>query len=140
MAAGQGTYRLRCAFCGREWHDSIVGKCPEREIHVCMYCCRRLCDKSYTLPGQIGQRCRAWDAARKGSAGAKKTVSLPQSPAATAPSRREPGTGEAPAAAGKDKTKPEPSESGSGLERTTGRNLRAATGESRDAFRPRRTI
>ena len=65
MEAHQGTYRLRCALCGREWHDSIVGKCPEREIHVCMYCCRRLCDKSYTLAGKIGQRCRAWDAARK---------------------------------------------------------------------------
>ena len=65
MEAHQGTYRLRCALCGREWHDSLVGKCPEREIHVCMYCCRRLCDKSYTLPGQIGQRCRARDAARK---------------------------------------------------------------------------
>ncbi len=70
MESHQGTYRLRCALCGREWHDSIVGKCPEREIHVCMYCCRRLCDKSYTLPGQIGQRCRAWDAARKKPAAA----------------------------------------------------------------------
>ena len=105
LTESQGTYRLRCAFCGREWHDSIVGKCPERGIHVCMYCCRRLCDKSYTMPGQIGQRCRARDAARK---------------------------------KGK-KTKPEPSESGSGLERTTGRNLRAADNGSRDAFRPRRT-
>ena len=73
MAAGQGAYRLRCAFCGREWHDSLVGKCPEREIHVCMYCCRRLCEKSYTLPGQIGQRCRAWDAARKKGRGKPET-------------------------------------------------------------------
>lgn len=70
LTGSQGTYRLRCALCGREWHDSIVGKCPEREIHICMYCCRRLCDKSYTLPGQIGQRCRAWDAARKKPAAA----------------------------------------------------------------------
>ncbi len=61
MAAGQGTYRLRCAFCGREWHDSIVGKCPERGIHVCMYCCR-LCGNSYK--GIMGWGCRAKDAAR----------------------------------------------------------------------------
>lgn len=74
MAAGQGTYRLRCAFCGREWHDSLVGKCPEREIHICMYCCRRLCDKSYTLPGQIGQRCRAKDREREGGKKEEKTA------------------------------------------------------------------
>lgn len=99
-------YRRTCSICVRQFYDSLIGPCPERDgRQVCMYCCRRLCDQSYTLPGQIGQRCRARDAERK---------------------------------KGK-KTKPEPSESGSGLERTTGRNLRAATGGGRDAFRPRRT-
>ena len=62
MEAHQGTYRLRCALCGREWHDSIVGKCPEREIHVCMYCCR-MCEHHYR--GEMGQGCRVRDAARK---------------------------------------------------------------------------
>lgn len=84
MAASQGTYRLRCAFCGREWHDSIVGKCPEREIHVCMYCCRRLCEESYRLPGQIGQRCRAWDRKKAEKRG---RAAPHQSPAATASPR-----------------------------------------------------
>ena len=92
-------YRRNCSICVRSFYDSLVGPCPERDgRQVCMYCCR-MCEHHYTLPGQIGQRCRVKDAARK-SAGAKKKDSLPQSPAATAPSRREPGTGDAPAAAG----------------------------------------
>lgn len=86
LTGSQGTYRLRCALCGREWHDSLVGKCPEREIHVCMYCCRRLCDQSYTLPGQIGQRCRARDAARKkGKQGAAAGTTSPPPAGGTSP-------------------------------------------------------
>lgn len=66
------SYRRLCSICVREYYDSLVGPCPERDGRkVCMYCCR-LCDESYTLPGQIGQRCRAKDRAREGAGKGKR--------------------------------------------------------------------
>lgn len=58
------SYRRKCSVCGREYYDSVVGPCPERDGRQwCMYCCR-ICPEHYSLPGQIGQRCRAKDRAR----------------------------------------------------------------------------
>ena len=64
LAKHQGSHRIKCSVCGRDWYDSLIGKCPERDRNVCMYCCR-MCEKHYTMPGQIGQRCRAKEDARK---------------------------------------------------------------------------
>lgn len=59
------SYRRKCSVCGREYYDSVIGPCPERyERQICMYCCR-MCEEHYTVPGQIGQRCRAKDRARE---------------------------------------------------------------------------
>lgn len=66
------SYRMKCRICGREYYTSLVGKCPERDgRQICMYCCRQ-CEHHYTLPGQIGQRCRVMDAERKKTARAGK--------------------------------------------------------------------
>lgn len=71
----QPVYRRICSICVREYYDSLVGACPERGgRQVCMYCCR-LCEHHYTLPGQIGQRCRVKDAERKKPARAGKEKS-----------------------------------------------------------------
>ena len=76
------SYRRLCSICVREYYDSLVSACPERDgRQVCMYCCR-MCEESYTLPGQIGQRCRAKDRAR-----AEGRKDPHQSPAATASPR-----------------------------------------------------
>ena len=62
----RASYRRKCHICGREWYDSLIGPCPERDgRQVCMYCCR-LCEHHYREPGQIGQGCRVKDAARAG--------------------------------------------------------------------------
>ena len=82
--AAQSKHREKCSICGREWYDSLVGVCPERGRKVCMYCCRRLCEESYRLPGQIGQRCRAWDRKKAEKRG---RAAPHQSPAATASPR-----------------------------------------------------
>ena len=57
--------RLKCAVCGREYQDSVIGMCPKRPgTAVCMYCCRK-CKSNYTVPGFSGQRCRERDKARE---------------------------------------------------------------------------
>lgn len=66
------SYRRKCSVCGREYYDSVVGPCPERDgRQVCMYCCR-MCEQHYTVPGQIGQRCRAKDREREARKRGKK--------------------------------------------------------------------
>lgn len=70
----RASYRRLCSICVREFYDSLVGPCPERDgRQVCMYCCR-MCPEHYTLPGQIGQRCRAKDRAREGGKKEEKTA------------------------------------------------------------------
>lgn len=85
--AAQSKHREKCSICGREWHDSLVGVCPERGRKVCMYCCR-LCEESYRLPGQIGQRCRAWDrkkAEKRGKRAAAAGTTSPPPAGGTSP-------------------------------------------------------
>ena len=68
----RAAYRRLCSICVKEYYDSLVGPCPERDgRQVCMYCCR-MCEHHYTLPGQIGQRCRAKDRAREARKSGKK--------------------------------------------------------------------
>ena len=54
------SYRRLCSVCVREFYDSLIGPCPEREgRQVCMYCCR-MCRQSY--PSRLGGwACRARD-------------------------------------------------------------------------------
>lgn len=69
----RAAYRRLCSICVREFYDSLVGPCPERDgRQVCMYCCR-MCAEHYTVPGQIGQRCRAKDRAREEKRGGRGT-------------------------------------------------------------------
>ena len=64
-AQGGDIHRRRCHICVRVFYDSLVGPCPERDgRQVCMYCCR-MCEHHYTVPGQIGQRCRVKDRLRE---------------------------------------------------------------------------
>ena len=66
------SYRRKCSVCGREYYDRVVGPCPERGGRQwCMYCCQ-MCPEHYSLPGQIGQRCRAKDRAREARKRGKK--------------------------------------------------------------------
>lgn len=68
----QKIYRETCRICGREFYTSLISRCPERDgRQVCMYCCR-ICPEHYSLPGQIGQRCRAKDRAREARKRGKK--------------------------------------------------------------------
>lgn len=70
----RASYRRLCSICVREFYDSLIGPCPERDgRQVCMYCCR-MCQEHYTLPGQIGQRCRAKDREREGGKKEEKTA------------------------------------------------------------------
>ena len=87
------SWRRRCSICVREYYDSVIGPCPERDgRQVCMYCCR-MCEEHYTIPGQIGQRCRAKDRVREAAkretkdGGAAAAEAPHQSPAATASPR-----------------------------------------------------
>ena len=62
LDANQATHYFRCCLCGREWYDSLIRGCPEREKRkVCMYCCR-LCSRS--ARSGSGLECRAADRAR----------------------------------------------------------------------------
>ena len=74
----QKIYRATCRICGREYYTSLISRCPERDRNICMYCCR-MCPEHYTLPGQIGQRCRAKDRARAAAKGRGKTSPPPAS-------------------------------------------------------------
>ena len=66
--------RLKCAVCGRDYYDSVIGKCPKRpDKIICMYCCMTKCKNSYRVEGQIGQRCRATEREKeKAKTGEKK--------------------------------------------------------------------
>ena len=65
--------RIKCERCGRDYHDSLIGQCgTDLNKTVCMYCCRK-CENSYTVPGQIGQRCKAKEAAREAKKGKGKS-------------------------------------------------------------------
>ena len=62
LARHQGNYRAKCSVCGRDWYTSLIGKCPERERNICMYCCR-MCQHSYQ--SRLGGRaCRVKDQER----------------------------------------------------------------------------
>lgn len=54
-------YKRKCAYCVREYYESLVGVCPVSGKNICMYCCRN-CDEHYQA--QIGQGCRARDRER----------------------------------------------------------------------------
>lgn len=71
----QVSRRVLCHVCGRQYHDSVVGECPEREgRHVCMYCCR-MCGNHYRA--QMGQGCRVKDRLREEAKAAKKRETPP---------------------------------------------------------------
>ncbi|MBO7668335.1 MAG: hypothetical protein J6T26_07720 [Firmicutes bacterium] len=58
------SYRRLCSICVREFYDSLIGPCPERDgRQVCMYCCR-MCEHSY-LSRLGGWACRARDRENK---------------------------------------------------------------------------
>lgn len=79
------SYRRKCSVCGREFYESVVGPCPERGGRQwCMYCCR-ICPEHYSLPGQIGQRCRAKDRAREAAKRGGRGLTSPLPEGGTSP-------------------------------------------------------
>ena len=51
------SWQRTCSLCVRQFYDSLIGPCPDRDgRQVCMYCCR-MCGQSYFTG--MGWGCRA---------------------------------------------------------------------------------
>lgn len=48
-------YKRNCAYCGREFYESLVRVCPVSGREICMYCCRG-CDGAARDGASLGCR------------------------------------------------------------------------------------
>ena len=65
----QGTRVHNCAYCGRQYYESLLRVCPARGRRICMYCCRG-CRNSYQ--DLAGWGCREIKESKKRETASKK--------------------------------------------------------------------